>query len=247
MLNINIRNATNFLIALVLSFEVSCLSDKKDDEAFSFGYRGALKDIMHKGDISAKANLYDFQGEKNFYALGAAENLKGEIQIFNSKPINTTVVKDSLTVDNSFNKKATLLVYTWVKEWHSISIPEEVLTSEELEDFIEQSAYENQINIDKPFPFLIEGKVKSVDWHVIDWKYGDTVHNHNKHKSSGLHGNMQDANLHILGFFSKSHQTIFTHHLSYVHMHMKAVDNKIAGHVDDLILGKEMVLKLPKQ
>ena len=236
----------NLSIVLILLTALSCRSTQNDTDSFRVEYKGALKDIMHKGDISEKADLLDFKNEKHFYALGAIENLKGEIQIFDSKPINTAVVEKNLTIDKSFSKKATLMVYAGVKEWNSINIPEEVAISEKLEEFIEQAAYKNHINIDKPFPFLIEGRIKSIDWHVIDWKDGDTDHTRQKHKSSGLHGTEQDTDVKILGFFSKSHQAIFTHHSSNVHMHMKTVDNKVAGHVDELNLGAGMILKLPK-
>jgi hypothetical protein len=31
-----------------------------------------------------------------------------------------------------------------------------------------------------------------------------------------------------------------------MHIHVKTTDNKLAGHVDGLTLGKKMILKLPK-
>ena len=50
----------------------------------------------------------------------------------------------------------------------------------------------------------------------------------------------------LLGFYSDSHHAIFTHHTTNMHIHMKLKDEKIAGHVDDLKLGLNMILKLPK-
>ena len=49
----------------------------------------------------------------------------------------------------------------------------------------------------------------------------------------------------MLGFYSNSHHAIFTHHTTNMHIHVKTVDNKIAGHVDGLTLEKGMTLKLP--
>ncbi len=212
---------------------------------FKVEYNGALKNMMHKGDISAKANLKDFGSSEHFYALGALENLKGEVQIFDSKPFNTMVVDSALSFDNSFNKKATLLVYASINKWKSINIPDNVVTYEQLESYIEQTAEENQIQIDEPFPFLIEGTPKSFDWHVINWKDGDIEHSHDKHISSGLNGTIENRQVEMLGFYSDSHHAIFTHHTTNMHIHVKTVDNKIAGHVDDLTLGQEMILKLP--
>jgi len=201
---------------------------------------------MRKADVSAKANLKDFENTKHFYALGALENLKGEIQIFNSKPYNTMVIDSTLSFDNSFNKKATLLVYASVSKWKSITIPDTIITYKALETYIDKTAKENNINVNEPFPFLIEGRPKSFDWHVINWKTGDTEHSHEKHVNSGLHGTINNQLVTMLGFYSNSHHTIFTHHTTNMHIHVKTTDNKIAGHIDGLTLGKGMVLKLPE-
>ena len=201
--------------------------------------------MMHKGDISAKVDLKTFENTEHFYALGAIENLKGEIQIFDSKPLNTIVIDRKLTFDRSFNKKATLLVYALVRKWKSIYIPDSVVTYEQLERYIGQSAKENQLNIDEAFPFLLEGSAESFDWHVINWKDGDTEHSHEKHISSGLNGTIKKRLVEMLGFYSDSHHAIFTHHTTNMHIHVKTMDNEIAGHVDGLTLGKGMILKLP--
>ena len=139
------------ILFTVLVTIISCSSEPSNESDFKVGYEGALMNMMHKGDVSAKADLKNFETSEHFYALGALENLKGEIQIFDSKPFNTMVVDSALTFDNSFNKKATLLVYASVSKWKSINIPNNVLTYEQLESYIEQTAKENQIQIDEPF------------------------------------------------------------------------------------------------
>lgn len=200
---------------------------------------------MHKGDISAKADLASLKEVEDLYALGALEHLKGEIQIFAGKPFNTIVIDSALHFDNTYSKKATLLVYASVSKWKPINIPENIVTYEQLESYIEQTAKENHIKINEPFPFLLEGTAKSFDWHVINWKDGDTEHSHQKHITSGRYGTIDNRQVEMLGFYSNSHHAIFTHHTTNMHVHVKTVDNKIAGHVDHLTLGEGMVLKLP--
>ncbi len=240
----------NIIILLTIISITSCATvnreaTNKETNKFKVEYYGALKNMMHKGDVTAKVDLTNFENVEHFYALGALENLKGEIQIFDSKPFNTMVLDNILKFDKTFNKKATLLVYASVKKWKSTNIPNSVVTYEQLESFIEQAAKDNKIHIDEPFPFLIEGTPKSLDWHVINWKDGDNEHSHDKHISSGLNGTIENRQVEILGFFSDSHHAIFTHHTTNMHIHLKTIDNKIAGHVDGLELGKGMILKLP--
>ena len=205
---------------------------------------GALKIMMHKGDISAKANLQDFASEEHLYALGALENLKGEILILDSEPFISSVHDSALSVDHSFDHGAALLVKSQVHSWNEYAIPEDITEQEHLEVFIEKTAQANGLDTAKPFPFLLEGTVESFDWHVIDWPEGDTEHSHQKHVNSGLNGTIHHTDVTILGFYSRHHHRIFTHHSTNVHMHVKSAT--VTGHVDGLILGKDMTLKLPK-
>ena len=103
--------------------------------------------MMHKGDISAKVDLKQFENVEHLYALGAFVNLKGEIQIFNSTPINSIAQNERLVFDDSYNKKASLFVYAIVEKWKSINIPDNIVTYKQLESYIEQSAKEKKINI----------------------------------------------------------------------------------------------------
>ena len=95
--NIKMKIMKYILLLLTVFSITSCGTDKKETayketNKFKVEYNGALKNMMHKGDVSAKADLKDFETSEHFYALGALENLKGEIQIFDSKPFNTMVV-----------------------------------------------------------------------------------------------------------------------------------------------------------
>lgn len=232
---------TLMITALVI---ISCRSNQKKTLNTEVNHSGALRMIM-SGNISSTISLDSLSNKEHFYALGAMENLKGEIQIFNGKPSNSFVKNDSIEIDNSYTYNASLLVYAQVGEWNTFQADNKQ-TKSELEAKIFELAKSNNIDIEKPFPFLIEGEVSSLDWHVIDWKKGDTVHNHKKHKESGLNGILTDSDVLILGFYSTKHKAIFTHHTTNMHMHFKTIDNLLAGHVDDVIISKVRI-KLPKQ
>ena len=214
-------------------------------------YSGALRTMM-SGNLEATISLdtllsADEAGsrKKHLYALGATENLKGEIQIFDSEPTNSVVIDSSLQINDSYAMKAALLVYAEVEKWEEFTI-ENITTKEDLEKRIFETATSHGVNVDQPFPFLLEGQVATLDWHVIDWKEGDTIHNHKKHIESGLNGTLKDKEVTIIGFYSTKHKAVFTHHTTNMHLHFKTNDEKIAGHIDDLILEKKILLKLPK-
>lgn len=233
------------LLSVIVLSSIRCSSENKK-HPYEVKYFGALKNIMHKGDLSAKANLSVLDTISNLYALGAIENLKGEIQIFNSEPYNSYVSDDSMAFDRTLQKSATLLVYSKVREWHSITIPGDIRTKNDFETFIIRACEGKKIDASQAFPFLLDGEFESIDWHVIDWVDGDLDHSHEKHIKSGLYGQLKNTTAQFLGFYSDSHHAIFTHHTTNMHIHMKTHDNKIAGHVDDFRLGQNMILKLPK-
>lgn len=166
-------------------------------------YVGTLNAIMQRNDVSAKINLNDIKNKQNLYALGAAENLKGEIQIFNGIPVNSEVENNKIIIKNSFDKGAALLVYTNVKDWKEITIKESFADLKSIEDKIDILAKQNGIDPDKPFPFLIKANVKKLYWHVVDAAAGNVSKSNSDHKNSGIKGEVMDEPVEIIGFYSK--------------------------------------------
>jgi len=234
------------LILSLIIIMTSC-SVSNDIEVKVHHY-GALKNMMHKGDLSSKVTLDELKDINHLYALGAVENLKGEVLVLDGIPsISYVKGNDSLKtmmIDSSFEKNACLLVIASVEEWKSINIPNTVVTYDDFEIFVEEIAAENGVNTDEPFPFMIEGVAKSFDWHVIDWPEGDTEHSHDKHIHSGLYGTHENQAVAMLGFYSNKHHAIFTHHTTNMHVHVKS--DRATGHADGFVLGENMMLKLPK-
>lgn len=208
-------------------------------------YSGVLRTLM-SGTIKPVISLDSLSNKKHLYALGAVGNLKGEIQIFDGKPSNSFVIDTTLQMKESFNLKAALLVYAEVEAWDITKIST-ITTKNDLETTIFETAKSSGVNIEKPFPFLLEGTIASLDWHVINWKDNDTIHTHAKHKASGLNGTLKNREVQIIGFYSTKHKAVFTHNTTNMHMHFKTDDIAIAGHIDDLLLDDQLILKLPKQ
>lgn len=236
---------SKFYIFILLAISlISCQSNKNDLINVDVSNAGALRTIM-SGDVSSVISLDSLKSKEHLFALGALENLKGEIQIFDGSPSNSVVLNDSLKITDTYNVNASLLVYSEVKEWNAYKIDDNK-TKSQLETKIFELAEANDIDTEEPFPFLIEGTVASLDWHVINWKDGDVEHNHKKHKESGLNGTLKNREVVIIGFYSTKHKAVFTHHTTNMHMHFKTIDNTLAGHVDDVNIN-QVKIKLPKQ
>ena len=236
-----------FIILLLVNVLVtSCDSKRQEGITIAVAWEGALKNMMRKGDVSAQVDLKDLIGDPNLYALGAVSELKGEILVLDGLPVIASVQENQLRIDTTFNREATLLVYASVDDWVAEEVPAEVTTKQDLEAYIEASAADNGINTDAPFPFRLRGTLTKADWHVIDWPAGDTEHTHKKHIESGLSGTLEGELVEVLGFYSKHHHAIFTHHSTNMHMHLRTLDNRIVGHLDDLVLGDDVQFSVPR-
>lgn len=242
----------NLRIILLLAIVISCCScDNETVIDTSVKNKGALMQLM-SGNLEATASLDSLQTLPHLYALGALENLKGEIQIFDGASyVSKKEVFNKVQIQPTFDHKASLFVYAQVPEWNDAILLDEFTVNSQLERQIKTAALENSIDVEKPFPFLIKGKPSLLKWHVIDWKDGDMVHNHKKHQESGPHGTFENEEVEIIGFYSEKHKAVFTHHTTFLHMHFKTdYQDGIAGHVDAVfgenVFGNQLELYLPK-
>ena len=207
---------------------------------------GALKEIMHKGDLSSRININSLSDSTHVYGLGALKDLKGEILIWDSQPYMAEVEDSILKIDESWNRHAALLVYSQVAEWEIIELTDGFETLADLERLLAQHGHAQGLDTNKAFPFLLKGTFGKADWHVINWPEGDTEHSHAKHIASGLHGSEFDVQARVLGFYSQNHKAVYTHHTRFIHMHLFSDDGKILGHADDLQGMPSLQLYLPK-
>ena len=207
---------------------------------------GALFGMMHQGNLSTRIDLNSLKEKKHTYGLGALTDLKGEILIMDSNVfISSETNNGDINISNSYNHQAALFVQSQVSKWQSMELPSFVHTVTKLEDYIESEAKRYGLDIEKPLPFIISGVIPDVKWHIINWPEGDTEHTHIKHINSGLSGHLKDTSMKILGFYSKHHKAIFTHHTTNVHMHFLTNDKKISGHIDEISFDGNQQLFFP--
>lgn len=219
-----------FIIISILLL-TACNVNKEDH--YKVKHAGAMRDIMHKHDYSAKADL-DSIDHKNLYALGAIEGIKGEVLVWDGSPYMSLEKNGKVAFDND-KHTASLLVYAQVRNWKKTAIT----NATSMVDLEQQLAALGQ---KKPFPFIIKGIADSLDWHIVNV---DPKHPDIPHKKTGIQGVITGEQVDILGFYSENAQGVYTHHNSKVHIHFKTQSGALAGHVDGLSLSNVEVL-IPK-
>ncbi len=208
------------------------------EERFEMGWHGALRSLMHENDLSGKISVGQLLEEPHTFALGAVEGLKGEILIWDGQPIVAQLHDGALQLSSDTAVQAALVVYARVSNWEQQDIPLSVRSYKDLEKFVKAAANKAGIDTEAPFPFLLQGRANTLDYHIIDWKEGDRAHTHEKHQQAGLQGRLDSTAVKLLGFYSTTHHGIFTHHSTNMHLHFMSMEAPLAGHVDGLVLEK---------
>jgi acetolactate decarboxylase len=219
---------------LFILFWLPCFCVAQVHQKVPVKISGAMANVMMGGELFGTINLDTIDNKEHLYGIGPVEYLKGEIMIWDGQSYYSSIDgPHSMKVNSSFKLKAPFFVYTNVKSWKKVAIPKDVLTNADLE------AYLTELNkgSDKPFVFKLETTVATSDIHVVNLPDGSKVASPADAHKGQEDFTVKDQWVHILGFFSLHHQGIFTHHTSYIHMHLMTDDHKFLGHVDTLKLG----------
>lgn len=246
--------AAAVLVLLVVTAYAAIVGSKKEGLV---EYVGAQKDIFVSGKASSVVSLEDLAGRKGLYAMGPIDGLDGEITIFDSKPYITQVRGKDYTMDNTLKHGAFFLVWTEQSKWLDVPVSGAVKGYVDLQQLVKVQAQAAGIDVTKPFPFLLSGTPAELKWHInVDRTEGKPITNELFVKSKEPFVT-KDEPVDIIGFYSETHSGVFLSQYApaikegsgmknAIHIHLISRVSKAAGHIDDITLGKNMVLRLPK-
>src|SRR5690625_3801208 len=196
---------------------------------------GAIKNVMKKGDLHGTISLDTISEKKNLYGFGPVEYLTGEILIIDGKSYKSTVTSETtMKVEETYDIKAPFFAYTTISEWTEYELPENIRTIQQLELYLDQLTK----NSPRPFLFKISGIVEEASIHIVNLPKNSTVSSPEEAHRGMIHYEIQNEKSEIIGFFSTEHKTIFTHHDTFLHMHLITADRRKMGHLDELLLKK---------
>ncbi len=203
---------------------------------------GAMKNVMWKGELDNSIDLDTIGKKEGLYGLGPLNQLKGELLVMNGTGYASKVNSGTtMSVEKGLHFSAPFFVYANVLEWKEIQLPSVIKTISDLETYLDNHV----IDIDRPFPFKLTGQVAKAQIHVQNLPEGTLISSPQDAHQGQVIYDLTDVSADILGFFSTEHQGIFTHHDSFVHLHLITSDEQKMGHVDKLEIDK-MKLFLPK-
>ncbi|MEO5356954.1 MAG: acetolactate decarboxylase [Nitrospirae bacterium YQR-1] len=247
-----------FFLVLVMGLLVFVATGECAQKEGSVEFEGAQRTFFKTGKAEAVMSLEPLSGRKSLFAIGPVDGLDGEITIFDSKPYITKVRGSDYTLDQTFNHSAAFLVWTEQPLWQDIPIPASVKDYAGLQQFIKTKAAEAGIDVNIPFAFLISGIADMIKWHInTDRTDGKPITKELFAKSKESYITKNEP-VDIIGFYSESHHGQFISEYApaikpeseaknAIHIHLVSRVSKASGHIDDLTLGKDMILRLPKQ
>lgn len=236
---------TNLLILSILLFFLSNTNAQTQKSANDIKIVGAMKNVLWKGQLYGSIHLDTIANKKHLYGLGPVEYLSGELMIFDGKSYKSTVLSpNTMKVEKTFDVKAPFFGYANIEKWKEIRLPDSVQTIPQLENYLDQITKTAK----RPFMFRLNGTVETAKIHVVNLPKGAKVSSPDEAHEGQVDFTITQQASDIIGFFSTEHKSIFTHHDTFLHMHLLTADKTKMGHLDEIILQKgNVILYLPAE
>jgi acetolactate decarboxylase len=206
---------------------------------------GQMKTVMWKGQLHGNILLDTIANKITLYGLGPVEYLKGEVLIIDGKSFKSTVMNDTtMKVEETYNIKAPFFGYANIAKWTEQTLPDNIETIEQLEQYLDRLTKSST----RPFMFKLKGTVEQATIHVVNLPDGSKVSSPDEAHKGQKDYELINKQSEIIGFFSTEHKAIFTHHDTFLHMHLITLDRQEMGHLDRALFKKgTMKLYLPTE
>jgi acetolactate decarboxylase len=200
-----------------------------------------MSNVMWKGELSGKIDTGSLTAE-NTYGIGPIEYLRGEILVFDGETFISYVNENEELQVEKKESKAPFFVHKVADKFKEFNTPKNVIDLKSLEGFIDKK-YKN---LNTPFMFIVKGTWDTMDVHSVNLAEGKSVSNPREAHEGMKNFIYENIEGYIVGFFSRKHQTIFTHHDTFIHCHFISKDKSVMGHVDSFSNSKKLKIKVSK-
>ena len=200
-----------------------------------------MSNVMWKGELSGKIDTESLTAE-NTYGIGPIEYLRGEILVFDGEAFISYVDENEELKVEKKQSKAPFFIHKVADKFKEFNTSNTVIDLKSFEDFIDKK-YKN---LNTPFMFIVKGKWDTMDVHSVNLAEGKSVSNPREAHEGMKNFIYENIEGYIVGFFSRKHQTIFTHHDTFIHCHFISKDKSVMGHVDSFSNSKKLNIKVSK-
>lgn len=194
---------------------------------------GRMSEVMWQGQLQGKISLDTLADKADLYGLGPLAYLAGEIIVLDGHAYRSVVTSPTdMQVTATWDLEAPFFGYARIVDWQEQALPMSVVNLSQLENFLDQWAKDRS----EPFFFKIKGWVDEATIHVVNLPKGSTVSSPDEAHRGLTKYQIRAAEVDILGFYSRRHKAILTHHDTNMHLHLITADRLQMGHLDALQL-----------
>ncbi len=236
----NIILINSIIILLITSCNTNTKLTKNDIKII-----GEMKNVMWKGQLYGSINLDTIANKENLYGLGPVEYLSGELMVFDGKAYKSTVLTPTtMKVEETYKTKAPFFGYVNINKWKEQDLPDSIQSISQLETYLDKITK----SVKRPFMFKLSGVVETAKIHIVNLPKGSKVSSPDEAHQGQINYDIINQQADILGFFSTEHKAIFTHHDTFLHMHLLTKDKTKMGHLDNVFFGNGNIkLYLPEK
>lgn len=192
--------------------------------------REAMRRVMWQGKLDASLRLDSIVSkQKHFYGIGPLEGLQGELLVWNDTVYLAQHFPDSLSVSIANGRGAPFFVGTYCDTWDSLEWDSNIKGLKDLENY-----FLAQYDSSARFAFRLMGSIDLAKIHVQDHADGAVIRSPEQAHAGQVHWELPEQEVRILGFFSTQDQGVFTHHDSFLHLHLITADKQWMGHLDSI-------------
>jgi acetolactate decarboxylase len=204
---------------------------------------------MDQGMSRPVVSLKSLRPAKNLIGLGSLSALRGEIviipnEIWVAYPHEAGALRANEL--GAADETAGFLVTASVPDWQTLPLPEDTDFSE-LPDAIEKLGESGGLNVERPFPFLIEGAFANLALKVVDGRafQGQTRLSLEELEVAAAKAKLAAVDGVLVGFFASQDQPEFLHPGTRLHVHAVLPAEELAGHVDRVDLARGTTVRIP--
>jgi len=233
---------SHLILVICIAFSMGC-TPAKEEITEEVRLVGEMKNIMWKGQLQGNIYLDSIANKNLLNGLGPLDSLSGEILILDGKSyISRVLTESTMEVKENFDARAPFFAYAPIAAWTTEDLPDSVQNLQQLEQFLSVRSKATQ----NPFLFKVSGTVEDATIHVVNLPRGTKVSSPEEAHLGRTFYSLKNEDVDLLGFYSKNHKTIFTHHDTFLHIHLINSKRDKMGHLDEVQFKKQRIkLHLP--